>query len=127
MHENDNKPITLSWENIDVYTPEVKARNWPVLARKGAPSRNIVKKVSGVAKPGSLLAIMGASGAGKTTLLNVLNYRNRGTLKITGDVKINGSVVETRSALSSLSGYVQQEDLFIGTLKVGELLSFQVS
>lgn len=86
-----------------------------------------MKKVSGVAKPGSLLAIMGASGAGKTTLLNVLNYRNRGTLKITGDVKINGSVVETRSALSSLSGYVQQEDLFIGTLKVGELLSFQVS
>jgi len=43
-----------------------------------------------VAKPGSLLAIMGASGAGKTTLLNLLNMRNGGNLQITGHVKING-------------------------------------
>ena len=69
---------------------------------------------------------MGASGAGKTTLLNVLNFRNRGTLRISGDVKINGSVVESREALASLSGYVQQEDLYIGTLKVKEQLKFQV-
>lgn len=69
---------------------------------------------------------MGASGAGKTTLLNVLNFRNRGTLRINGDVKINGSVVESREALASLSGYVQQEDLYIGTLKVKEQLKFQV-
>lgn len=69
----------------------------------------------------------GASGAGKTTLLNVLNFRNRGELKITGDVKINGSVVQSRAALASLSGYVQQEDLFMGTLKVKEQLKFQVN
>lgn len=69
---------------------------------------------------------MGASGAGKTTLLNVLNFRNRGQLRINGDVKINGSVVESREALASLSGYVQQEDLYIGTLKVKEQLKFQV-
>jgi len=47
-------------------------------------------EVNGVAKPGSLLAIMGASGAGKTTLLNLLNMRNGGNLQITGHVKING-------------------------------------
>jgi ABC-type multidrug transport system ATPase subunit len=69
---------------------------------------------------------MGASGAGKTTLLNVLNFRNRGQLRVNGDVKINGSVVESREALASLSGYVQQEDLYIGTLKVKEQLKFQV-
>lgn len=59
-------------------------------------------------------------------MLNVLNFRNRGNLKINGDVKINGSVVQSRTALALLSGYVQQEDIFIGTLKVGELLRFQV-
>jgi ABC-type multidrug transport system ATPase subunit len=58
--------------------------------------------------------------------LNVLNFRNRGDLKINGDVKINGEIVKTSSQLASISGYVQQDDLFIGTLKVIEQLKFQV-
>ena len=69
----------------------------------------------------------GASGAGKTTLLNILNFRNRGNLKISGDVKINGQTVTSTASLASISGYVQQEDLFIGTLKVKEQLKFAVS
>jgi ABC-type multidrug transport system ATPase subunit len=68
----------------------------------------------------------GASGAGKTTLLNVLNFRNRGNLKISGDVKINGNVIRKRAEIASISGYVQQEDMFIGYLKVKEQLKFQV-
>ena len=63
---------------------------------------------------------------GKTTLLNVLNFRNRGNLKIKGEVKLNGQVINSTAALASLSGYVQQEDLFIGTLRVKEQLKFQV-
>ena len=77
--------------------------------------------------PGTLTAIMGASGAGKTTLLNIINFRNRGNLKISGDVKINGESVKTTAAISSISGYVQQEDMFIGYLKVKEQLKFQVN
>ncbi len=59
-------------------------------------------------------------------MLNVLNFRNRGNLKITGDVKINGNLITSYDALASISGYIQQEDLFIGTIKVKELLKFQV-
>jgi ABC-type multidrug transport system ATPase subunit len=69
---------------------------------------------------------MGASGAGKTTLLNVLNYRNRGTLQINGNVRVNGQAIRSPDALASISGYVQQDDLFIGTLTVKEHLLFQV-
>ena len=68
----------------------------------------------------------GASGAGKTTLLNILNFKNRGNLKISGDVKINGEIVKTAGDLAGISGYVQQDDLFISTLKVKEQLKFQV-
>jgi len=68
---------------------------------------------------------MGASGAGKTTLLNVLTFRNRGNLRITGDVKVNGRQISKSSELASISSYVEQDDIFIGTLKVKEHLKFQ--
>lgn len=68
---------------------------------------------------------MGASGAGKTTLLNVLNFRNRGDLIIEGEVKVNGQLITSVSEIASLSGYVQQDDLFIGSLTVKEHLIFQ--
>jgi len=65
------------------------------------------------------------SGSGKTTLLNVLTYRNRGNLLVTGQVRVNGGRIG--SGMSSMSAYIQQEDLFIGTLTVREHLWFQVS
>jgi ABC-type multidrug transport system ATPase subunit len=47
-------------------------------------------------------------------------------LKISGNVKINGEIVESSADLAGISGYVQQDDLFISTLKVKEQLKFQV-
>jgi ABC-type multidrug transport system fused ATPase/permease subunit len=81
--------------------------------------------VSGVARPGEVLALMGASGAGKTTLLNALTMRNtmRG-VNVEGAVYENGRSVGPRR-LAAVSGYVQQQDLFIGTLTVREILTFQ--
>lgn len=83
-----------------------------------------ILSVSGVVRPGELLAIMGASGAGKTSLLNVLTSRNTEKLRVSGDRCMNGVPV-TSDMLTSISGYVQQEDLFIGTLTVREHLIFQ--
>lgn len=57
----------------------------------------------------------------------MLNFRNRGNLKVSGEVKINGTPVKSREALTSVSGYVQQDDLFIANLTVKEQLKFQVT
>ena len=81
--------------------------------------------MTGVCRPGELLAIMGASGAGKTTLLNVLTHRNNDKLRITGDLFVNGRRVDP-DTLTSRSAYVQQDDLFIGLITVKEQLIFQV-
>jgi len=66
---------------------------------------------------------MGSSGAGKTTLLNVLTFRSGPQLHVTGDRFINGIPVGPKE-VSAVSAYIQQEDLFFGTLTVFEHLSF---
>ncbi|CAG0879453.1 unnamed protein product [Darwinula stevensoni] len=80
--------------------------------------------VTGIVRSGELLAIMGASGSGKTTLMNAMTMRNLGKLKVSGRFMVNGKTVK-RSALTGMSAYIQQEDLFIGTLTVREHLRFQ--
>jgi len=44
---------------------------------------------------------------------------------MTGNILING--VETGSFMSKVSGYVYQEDLFVGSLTVSEHLHFMVN
>jgi ABC-type multidrug transport system ATPase subunit len=85
----------------------------------------VIFLVNGAAYPGELLAMMGSSGAGKTTLLNTLTFRSGRKLDVTGMRAINGEPA-TAETLTALSAYVQQDDLFIGTLTVREHLIFQV-
>ncbi len=72
-----------------------------------------------------MCAIMGASGSGKTTLLNILNFRNQGNLVVDADIRINGQKMDSNEIVKK-SAYVQQIDLFIGTLTVKEQLTFYV-
>ncbi|CAF4896713.1 unnamed protein product, partial [Rotaria sp. Silwood2] len=61
-------------------------------------------------------------GAGKTTLMNILTHRRPGKLLINADVRINGQ--KMKQDISGVSGFVQQEELFIGSLTVREHLRF---
>lgn len=82
--------------------------------------------VSGIVRPGECLAVMGASGAGKTTLLNCLTFRGSSKmLKTVGQRYLNGQLTNT-DTLARVSGYVQQDDLFVPSLTVWEHLRFQV-
>lgn len=61
--------------------------------------RFLLKNVSGEAKPGRLLAIMGASGSGKTTLLNVMAGQLTASprLHLSGLLEINGKPRSNKS------------------------------
>ncbi|XP_069178587.1 protein white-like isoform X1 [Procambarus clarkii] len=123
-------PITYTWDAVNVFiSAGVLPRRCqgppsPSTSRNAASQVHILKNVTGICRPGELLAIMGASGAGKTTLLNVLTHRNNDKLRVTGDIFVNGSRVDPED-LTSRSAYVQQDDLFVGTLTVREQLIFQ--
>eukprot|EP01083_Nonionella_stella_P137588 418653_1 len=76
----------------------------------------ILNNISGHAKPGQFLAIIGASGAGKTSLLNILASR---VLQVpdhtlTGKVTINGQSCDAH-VVQSLTAYVTQEDILFKT------------
>ncbi|KJH52207.1 ABC transporter, ATP-binding protein [Dictyocaulus viviparus] len=63
------------------------------------------------------------SGAGKTTLMNTLLHRNLSGLDVDGEILVNGQNIG--NGVTSVSAYVQQEDLFVGTLTVREHLMIQ--
>jgi len=118
--------VTYSWENLSVYFNIPTGGCVSRLCCKKSPpiQKKILQNVTGAVTQGQVLAIMGASGAGKTTLLNCLTFRNSGNLDILGQRYLNKSTVDPDS-LARISGYVQQDELFIGSLTVKELLRFQ--
>lgn len=91
------------------------------------PRKQLLKSVSGIAYPGELLAVLGSSGAGKTTLLNALSFRSPSGVQVAQSAvrALNGIPINA-TQLRSRCAYVQQDDLYIGSLTAREHLIFQV-
>eukprot|EP00698_Gefionella_okellyi_P019109 TRINITY_DN580_c0_g2_i1.p1 TRINITY_DN580_c0_g2~~TRINITY_DN580_c0_g2_i1.p1 ORF type:complete len:1354 (-),score=287.08 TRINITY_DN580_c0_g2_i1:518-4579(-) len=99
-------PVEIKWSNIAL---EVKVKKeW----------KRVLDDVSGRARPGEMVAIMGSSGAGKTSLLNVLAHRTQG--RVGGEIIANGQPVT--GGLKE-AGYVTQEDNMFAKLTVRETLT----
>ncbi|KAI9492170.1 half-sized ABC transporter [Zychaea mexicana] len=82
----------------------------------------ILKSITGMVRPGEVLAIMGPSGSGKTTLLDILANRTK-TGQVSGDVYVNGHSLAA-AEYKKLIGYVDQEDTMIPTLTVYETILY---
>ncbi|ROV88366.1 hypothetical protein VPNG_10268 [Cytospora leucostoma] len=83
--------------------------------------RKLLNKVSGYAKPGVMVALVGASGAGKTTLLNTLAQRQR-TGIISGDMLVDGRSLGVEFQRGT--GFCEQMDIHDGTATIREALEF---
>ncbi|EYU33174.1 hypothetical protein ABFS82_06G148900 [Erythranthe guttata] len=87
-----------------------------------AHTKTILDEVSGEARDGEIMAVMGASGSGKSTLIDALaNRMAKGSLK--GNATLNGEPIETR-LMKVISAYVMQDDLLFPMLTVEETLMF---
>lgn len=83
-------------------------------------NRTILNGVSGVVRPGELLAMLGPSGSGKTTLLTVLAGRSTG--KPSGTITYNGRPF--CNILKHKIGFVTQDDVMYPHLTVIETLIY---
>ncbi|KAL4872051.1 hypothetical protein BDV12DRAFT_162939 [Aspergillus spectabilis] len=99
----------FTWNNVEYTVPY------------GSGTRKLLNGVSGYAKPGVMIALMGASGAGKTTLLNTLAQRQR-TGVITGDMLVDGHLLGTDFQRGT--GFCEQMDLHDNTATIREALEF---
>ena len=99
----------FTWENVTYTVPTPMG-----------PKR-LLNKVSGYAKPGVMVALMGASGAGKTTLLNTLSQRQTVGV-VTGDMLVDNKPLGTDFQRST--GFVEQMDLHDESTTIREALEF---
>lgn len=113
--------MILSWRNLNL-TVTNKPKKF--FGKQHRQKLYLLNNVSGYAKSGSLLGIMGPSGAGKTTLLAAISQRNCGD--ITGDIHLNGRAVD-KDLMMRISGFVPQQDLAITCLTVTEHLNFMAT
>lgn len=82
--------------------------------------KQILSGVQGVAAPGQVTAIIGASGAGKTTFLDILARKNkRGVVQ--GGFYVNGEKVVDKE-YRNVIGFVDQDDTMLPTLTVHETI-----
>ena len=70
--------------------------------------KQILHNLTGYAKPGQMLSIMGASGCGKTSLLNVLGQRIwlSKNSKLKGFIKCNNKEIK-KNDFSKFGAFVQ--------------------
>ncbi|KAJ5152564.1 uncharacterized protein N7482_009042 [Penicillium canariense] len=104
-----SKQSIFTWHDLDYHVPF------------NGEKKQLLNKVFGFVKPGSLVALMGASGAGKTTLLDVLAQR-KDSGEIYGSILIDGR--PQGISFQRTTGYCEQLDVHETTATVKEALIF---
>lgn len=99
----------FTWSNLEYTVPY------------GNGTKKILNGVNGYAKPGLMIALMGASGAGKTTLLNTLAQRQKVGV-VSGDMLVDGRPLGPDFQRGT--GFCEQMDLHDGTATIREALEF---
>ncbi|PPD82449.1 hypothetical protein GOBAR_DD20619 [Gossypium barbadense] len=120
-------PFVLSFKNL-TYDVKVSTKSgFPFRWKKpnvssGNTTKSLLRGISGEAKEGETMAILGASGSGKSTLIDALANRiSKQSLK--GSITLNGEVLDS-DVLKVISAYVMQDDLLFPMLTVEETLMF---
>ncbi|XP_054824323.1 ABC transporter G family member 21-like isoform X2 [Prosopis cineraria] len=116
------RPVTLKFEDFS-YSVTIESKKNAcvcVSSQNQKVTRTILNGVTGIVRPGELMAMLGPSGSGKTTLLTALAGRLTG--KVSGSITYNGQPFS--SSMKRKTGFVTQDDVLYPHLTVLETLTF---
>ncbi|CAA0828827.1 ABC transporter G family member 21 [Striga hermonthica] len=113
-------PVTLQFEDVSYTIKLQNSETSLCCSSETKVTRRILNSVSGLVRPGELLAMLGPSGSGKTTLLTALSGRLPG--KVSGSIKYNG--LPLSSSIKRKTGFVTQDDVLYPHLTVLETLTY---
>ncbi|XP_062215998.1 ABC transporter G family member 5-like [Phragmites australis] len=102
--------------------PALPFRSGEVPQPEAPRMKTLLYNISGEAREGEIMAVLGASGSGKSTLIDALANR---IVKesLHGSVTLNGESLDS-NLLKVISAYVMQDDLLYPMLTVEETLMF---
>lgn len=104
----DRKAETLFFSNISYNIAE----------------KAILKNITGSVSPGELFAIMGPSGAGKSSFIDILARKKKGG-EVLGSLAFgNDESIIGKAAWRRITGFVDQEDTFLPSMTVHEVIKF---
>lgn len=112
-------PITLKFEEV-VYKVQLEQKGLLCGKAWSIKEKSILNGITGMVKPGEILAMLGPSGSGKTTLLTALGGRLSG--KLSGKITYNGHPFS--GSVKRSTGFVAQDDVLYPHLTVTETLLF---
>ncbi|KAK3408019.1 hypothetical protein EUGRSUZ_J00337 [Eucalyptus grandis] len=122
IFSRSSNPITLKFHDV-VYKIKIRRAAAGGFLGKSteAEEKVILNGLTGVVRPGEMLAMLGPSGSGKTTLLTALGGRLAGG-RLGGTITYNGKPFS--NSLKRSTGFVTQDDVMYPHLTVTETLVF---
>ncbi|KAI2628414.1 ABC-2 type transporter-domain-containing protein [Xylaria nigripes] len=109
LHKISGSESIFTWRDVEYTVPY------------NGGERKILNKVNGYAKPGVLVALVGASGAGKTTLLHTLAQRQRAGV-VSGEMFVDGRPLGPEFQRGT--GFCLQGDIHDGSQTIREAIEF---